>query len=175
MRTCSFHHQDIALLAVGSLSDEEQQSLRDHLAVCSDCRQRLHDYAAIASRLTAAGKATGLEASEDFHRNFTRALLAERRRPAMAWPVLAVAATVVFGLWVTIQPAAPPNPRIVAVSTPVPAKHDQPAAFVPTLANYEAVVHQSPDRLDELLRCQPAGSTASVPTLTASCLALRTD
>jgi hypothetical protein len=125
--------------------------------------------------LTAAGKATGLEPSPDFHRNFTRALLAERRRSAMAWPVLAVAATVIFGLWITLQPAAPPAPPIVAVSAPVPPNHDSPAAFAPTLANYEAIVHQSPDRLDELLRRQPASSTASVLALTASSLTLRTD
>ncbi|MGA9883519.1 MAG: zf-HC2 domain-containing protein [Candidatus Acidiferrales bacterium] len=67
------HEEYLELCAVsttGELSDAEQRDLRDHLAVCAECRDALKEFEAVvevgapllASALTESGQATGAQA-----------------------------------------------------------------------------------------------------------------
>lgn len=179
MNTCIRNRKQLALLALHALASQDEQALRVHLDHCAECRGYLEEISVVAEKLRAARPASEGQPSESFHRNLMAALagtkhksfgelLFERMGDFWSWRLaLPTGAAVVVVAWLI----AAPHTHILTHQTPVV----QPVAMAPlkdemepTLSNYEMAVHQSVDKLDELLNKQDSRIQESSPIYTAS-------
>jgi len=181
MKPCPKNQERIAMLAMNSLEIQQEQALRAHLDGCVGCRRYLAEISSVANRLRAAESKPDGYPSTSFHRNLQAALAGTRRESflermwvqvcsAWDWRLAlpsGVAAALVIAAWLVIGPRA-------KAPVPAPLADRQAAASVPntdlepTFANYEMAVHQSLDKLDELLSKQGNRNAESSPIYTAA-------
>jgi anti-sigma-K factor RskA len=182
MNPCQNNRKEIALLATNALEVQRQQELRAHLDKCAGCRGYFEQMSNVVGKLRPAESA-GAEPSEMFHRDLVRALAREQQAsggeglwPAIwsflnwrwALPAAAVVA-LVLTLWFAKMPGAKMTKSPSQVVRQVAAPHAKPD-LEPTFSNYEIAVHQSLDKLDELLMEQGNRSPTPSPIYTAGTL-----
>jgi anti-sigma factor RsiW len=163
-----------------ALEIPHEKELRAHLDSCAACRRYLEEISSVAGKLAAAEPESG-NPSESFHRNFIAALAKAKRESAgeallarmwniwnwrLAMPAV-TAAALVIAAWLVIVPRAN-----IPVSAPL-AVHPVSApglkaGLEPTFSNYEMAVHQSLDKLDELLTKQGNRNPEPSPIYTAA-------
>jgi hypothetical protein len=185
MKACLTKRKRIALLATNSLEIKQEQELRAHLDGCPGCRRYFEEISGVARRLRAVEPKPDGYPPPSFHRNL-KAALAETQRESVlerlwvqvwvAWGLrfalpAGVAAALVIAAWLFMEPRANiPVPALLAdhqIAAPIP-KSD----LEPTFANYEMAVHQSFDKLDELLTEQGNRNRELSPIYTAARLPL---
>lgn len=167
MKPCAMNRKDIALLAMDALEIEREQELRAHLVGCDGCRDYLKEIANVAGTLRAAEPESGGHPSAAFHRNVMEALAARPSGSAgqrlliqissflngrLALPAVTAVALVLVAWWATAPRFGKPAP--VPVVARAVAAPELKADLAPTISNYEIAVHQSLDKLDELLTAQ---------------------
>jgi hypothetical protein len=181
MKSCLRNRERIALLAVDALENQHERELRAHLDCCAECRRYLEEISSVAGKLRVAEPEPGGQPSASFHRNLMGALakaqsesVGEKLLPRIwanwNWRPTLPAATVavlVIAIWLIMTPRAHmPVPTPLAVGpTAAPALK---AALEPTFANYEMALHQSLDKLDELLTEQGNRNLEPSPVYTAN-------
>jgi anti-sigma factor RsiW len=173
MKSCLKNREPLALLAMDALDIQRERELRAHLENCAECRGYLAEISAVAGRLRAAEPKPDGELSESFHRNLMGVLgkakresaaemLAGRIWPIWNWRVVVPAvaiAVVMIAEWLVVGPRAhPPAPPAVLAAATSSLKAD----LEPTFANYEMAIHQSLDKLDDLLTQQ--GNQSAEPS-----------
>jgi hypothetical protein len=181
MKSCSRNRERIALLAMDALEIQQEKELRAHLESCAGCHRYLEEISSVARKLRAAGPESRGQPSASFHSNLVGALAAAKRESvgevilARIWTIwnwrvalpAVAAAALVIAAWFFIGPrASVPAPAPLAfraVATPA-VKTD----LEPTFSNYEMAVHQSMDKLDELLTEQGKRNPEASPIYTAA-------
>jgi len=168
MKPCSRNRKLIVCLALDELDNRQARDLRAHLENCDGCARYMAEISSVTEKLTAPEQASGIRASESFHRSLMSRLRAEesgsawetlaaylreigmQRRLTLA--VVAVVAVLIAALSLYEQrPGVSPHTQSSARAVPAAdVKTDLP----PTVANYQMVANQSLDKLDELLTTQ---------------------
>jgi anti-sigma-K factor RskA len=182
MKPCSKNRKLIAWLVLGTLDARKAATLREHLALCEECRRYQDEFLDISEKLMAAKPNSNIQASESFHRRVAEKLqavgsgsalagLAAHFREAMinwrvALPATAALMIAVFGLIIlrqhpVVSPPAPHTDQVASASSPE-------SDLAPTIANYQMVANQSLDKLDELLTRQGNKRLPPAPVYTAS-------
>jgi hypothetical protein len=181
MKSCLKNRERIALLTIDALEIQHERDLRSHLDSCAGCRRYLEEISGVAGRLRAAQPQSGGQASASFHRNLMGALAMAKGESAgerlwariwtfrdwrLAWPA-AAAAALVIATWLVMAPRAntPVPARLAAGPVAAPGLK---ADLDPTFANYEMAVHESLDKLDELLTEQGNRNPEPSPIYTAA-------
>jgi hypothetical protein len=181
MKPCPRNRERIALLAMDALESRNEAELRAHIESCAGCRCYFEELSSVAGKLREAEPESRGQPSASFHRNLMGALAGAKRESVgeailsriweiwnwrIALPAAAATALVICG-WLVIGPRANvPAPAPLAyrvVATPA-VKTD----LEPTLSNYEMAVHQSMDKLDELLTEQGNRNPEPSPIYTAA-------
>jgi anti-sigma factor ChrR (cupin superfamily) len=181
MKPCPKNRERLAWLAMGALEIQHEPELRVHLEKCAGCRRYLEEIANVAGRLRQAKPEPGSQPSASFHRNWMGALAKTTPESAgenllaricgiwnwrLALPAVTAAALVIAGCWLIGSRAYVPAPA------PLPDRPVATAALKtnlePTLSNYEMAVHQSLDKLDELLTEQGNRNPEPSPIYTAA-------
>jgi anti-sigma factor RsiW len=184
MKPCAKNREPIVWLALNALDARQARPLRAHLETCEGCRRYLAEISNVTERL-AEGEATpDIQASEIFHQKVAGKLRAAKPDSPgeilaaylalLNWRValLAIAALVVVGVTVAIwrqPPVVSLSPK-AATQTALASGADNDLA--PSLANYQRAANQSLDKFDALLTRQGNRALPSMPTYTASTLAL---
>jgi hypothetical protein len=186
MKLCLNKRKSIALLAANSLADREKRELKNHLDSCERCRAYFEEITSVTRKLQLTQSPTCEQPSEMFHRNLMGALVGAKRESAWAdlWANIeaalngrlvlpaAVAVALTMTVWFAVAPRrSAPIPAPVAfrnIAAPRPKPDLQP-----TFANYEMALHQSVDKLDELLTEQGNRTAPPSPTYTAALLPQR--
>ena len=184
MKPCSQNRKRIAWLVLDALDDRQAAALRDHLALCENCRRYWEDLARLTAGLACAAPDSTLEASESFHRRVAEKLRAAEsgslldilearlgaalRNWRVVLPTTAAVATALFAVVaLRLQPGAsrpvPHTVQVVSASGPE-------SELAPTIANYEMIAHQSLEKLSELLTRQGNKSLPRAPVYTISSL-----
>jgi hypothetical protein len=181
MKPCPKNRERLAWLAMDALEIQHERELRAHLETCAGCRGYLEEIASVAGRLRQAEPESGGRPSASFHRNLMGALakatpdsagenLLARIRAIWNWrltsPAVTAGALLIVAWWLFGPRAYVPVPAPAPVRTVAVAglKTD----LEPTLSNYEMAVHQSFDKLDELLTEQGKRNSEPSPTYTAA-------
>src|SRR5580658_4177230 len=68
MKPCFGNRKQLALLAIGGLNDEREDTLRAHLEACPGCRAYLTEISRFAVKLKAIELPSEIRASDEFHR-----------------------------------------------------------------------------------------------------------
>jgi len=181
MKSCTRNRERIALLAVDALENQHERELRAHLDSCAGCRRYLEEISSVAGKLRVAEPESGGQPSASFHRNLMGALAKAQSESAGGkllariwtiwnWRLALPAATVavlVIAIWLIMAPRAHmPVPMRLAVG-PMAAPGLK-ADLEPTFANYQMALHQSLDKLDELLTEQGNRNLEPSPIYTAA-------
>jgi anti-sigma factor RsiW len=182
MKPCSRNRKLIAWLALDALEARKAAALRAHLATCDGCRRYGEEISNVTERLAAAAPESNLEPSPFFHRRLAEKLQAVESAsvsaylapwlrgmrlnwrvalPAIAVLVLALLAVVAPRHPPTVSPPAPPTMQVVSPSNPE-------SDLAPTIANYQRVANQSPEKLSELLTKQGNKRLPPAPVYTIS-------
>jgi len=187
MKPCANQQKQIAALALGLLEPRPARELRAHRDTCAGCRGYLAELTRVTEQLAAAEPAVDLPASDTFHRQvmarikarpagadwrmFWDMLRAVPRQWQVALPMVAVV-LILTRFWIEQVPNAafPVQPPLRA-SIPVAAV-DTDADLMPTVANYQRVAEESPDKLDALLARQEPGTAPATPIYTAAARSL---
>ncbi|MGD0615703.1 MAG: zf-HC2 domain-containing protein [Verrucomicrobiota bacterium] len=186
MKPCAQNRKRIAWLALNALDARQTRELRAHLETCEGCRHYLAEISNVTERLAVAEAAPDVQASKIFHRKVAGKLRAAKpdsrgeilaaylRGTLLNWRVAlpAIAALVAIAITVAIlrqPPEVASSPRAVIQTASVSGADND---LAPTLANYQRVANQSLGKLDALLARQGNRALPSVPTYTASTLAL---
>lgn len=181
MKACPKNRKLIAWLVLDSLNAQEAAGLRAHLAHCEGCRRYAEEISNVTKGLASAKMDSDLEASESFHRQVTAKLQPVEsgsvvanltfwfRETMLQWrvalPAVAVLAIALVVVIAPKHPTASPSPESTAqVVSPSGSAND----LAPTIANYQMIASQSPDKLAELLTQQGNKPLPPAPTYTIS-------
>lgn len=113
--SCDALHESISLLAAGSLSPEDEATIRTHLGICQACAQRLSEFSAVCDRLS-RGRPAATPTPEILRRwdAGTNTSLPEatfQRTRSLGLRLAAViAASLLVGAWWMSGSRAPPPP-----------------------------------------------------------------
>ena len=185
MKPCVNQPKQIAALALGLLEPRPARELRAHLETCAGCRGHLAELLRVTEQLAAAGPTVEVPASEKFHRQVLARI--EARPSGYDWRIILemfravplswrVALPMVAGVLILIMREIEPAPKSdVPVEPPAPgsipvtaAAADSEADLAPTVANYQRVAEESPDKLDALLARQEPSTGRAAPVYTAA-------
>ena len=189
MKPCANQRKKLAALALGLLEQGPARELRAHLQTCAGCRSYLAELSGVTVQLTAAEPAVELPASDKFHRSVMARIEARSAGPdwwmildllravPLVWRVaLPMGAVVLLLIRLGIEQAPkgevhfqPPTPTSVQVTI---VAVDAEVDLAPTVANYQRVAEESPDKLDELLARQEPATARAMPVYTAAARSL---
>ena len=183
-KPCADQQKRIAALTLGLLEPRPARELRMHLATCAGCRDYLAELTRVTEQLAAAEPAVELPASDKFHRQLMARIEARPAgtdwrmvgdvfRAVLGWRVVVPMVAVILLLIrlgieyppkaeVQVHPPMPASDRVVAAET------DTDTDLAPTVANYQRVAEESPDKLDALLARQEPSSGRAAPVYTAA-------
>ena len=185
MNPCANQQKQIAALALGLLEPRPARELRAHLETCAGCRVYLAELTRVTEQLAAAKPVVELPASDTFHRQVMARIKARPSGPdwrmigdflraiPLSWRVALPVGAVVLILTrlgmehapraeVPVPPPAPASIQVTAATT------DSDADLAPTVANYQRVAEESPDKLDALLARQERATGRAAPVYTAA-------
>jgi len=174
MKPCSQNRKLIAELALNSISALGEERLRDHFKSCDGCRAYFEEMSRLTNVLSVHGVRTDITASEVFHKKVLSRL---ERSPGQAvftlllnWRLIgpAVAVLALIAACVMLWPRQTQMPEMVKHVSP--AHSTVRADLDPTVANYQRIVNESPDTLDELISKQGSKHAAPTPIYTVSAL-----
>ena len=180
MKPCSKNRKRIAFLALNALDARETDALRDHLALCEDCRRYSEEISTVTRRLAAAEPDSDLEPSTFFHQRVSEKLKEGQssfvveglatcfRISTLNWHVAitGIAAVVIALLAIVAVRHHPSQPSSGMDQVQfAPAFESDPA---PTIANYRIAAHESLEKLDYLLARQGNKPLPPTPAYTAS-------
>src|SRR4051812_16813675 len=155
MKPCKRNAERIAELAMGSLSGETADQLREHLQNCTACREYFNQMSRVTHALSTGPVQQDIEASEFFHRQlvsrleskqacFAAAALWNRLFGSLSNQVLAAAGTAVLALIVAIFVLGPRHGQIEQIAQkPIPTHSPGVRDLQPTFANYQKVANES--------------------------------
>jgi hypothetical protein len=181
MKPCPKNRERLAWLAMDALEIQHERELRAHLETCAGCCRYLEEIASVAGRLRQAEPESGGQPSASFHRNLMGALAKATPESAgenllaricgiwkwrLTLPAVTAVALLIAAWWLIGPRAYVPVPAPLAVR-PVAAAVPK-TDLEPTLSNYEMAVHQSLDKLDELLTEQGNRNPEPSPIYTAA-------
>jgi hypothetical protein len=183
MKPCRKNRKLLAWLALGNLDDKQATVLRDHVATCDGCRCYLDELGKVTASISTAGINTDIVATASFHRRVVNAVKAEERSVGatiegflrgtlLNWRVVlptlgGIAVVLVIGLVLTYgHRSEVPVPTFSSAQNGMP--HNSDADFRPTIANYQMVVNQSLEKLDQLLTEQGSKRLPPAPIYKAS-------
>jgi anti-sigma-K factor RskA len=176
MKPCSHNRKQIAWLALNALDAPKATVLREHLVGCEGCRRYWDEISNVTQRLAAATPDSALAASASFRRkvankleqvgspsaleSWFRGSLANWRVAMPVTAVLVLAVAVIAAVLRRPQPLAPTGqPAVASISG---------QDLAPTIANYQAVAHQSLEQLSALLTEQGNRRLPPAPIFTIS-------
>ncbi|HEV8542799.1 MAG TPA: hypothetical protein VGR78_10445 [Verrucomicrobiae bacterium] len=189
MKPCSAKRKEIALLALRGLDAREEMDLRAHIESCAGCRQYLEEISAVSEKLGALDAGRDIQTSEAFHQKVTARVREHQTLPAwvgfmenlrllffnwrLALPAMALAGITIASLLVARPRHTIPATDLAEVHSSTPAPEPK-SELAPSISNYQMIVNQSLDKLDDVLTRQAARKSPSAPLYTASSL-LRAD
>lgn len=189
MKPCADQQKRIAALALDLLELRPARELRAHLEACAGCRGYLAELTRVSEQLAAAEPAVGLPASDMFHRQVMARIAAPPAGPdwrmvfdmlravPLAWrvalPLMAMVLILArLGIEHGMNVAIPVHPTAPASIQFTTMAADTDANLSPTVANYQRVAEESPDKLDELLARQEPSTGRAAPVYTAAARSL---
>ena len=181
MKPCGNNRKLSAALALDLLEPSPAQELHAHLDACEGCRSYLEELTRVTAQLSAVEPTVELPASDKFHRRVMasiearpagpdwRMVLGLLRAVPLGWRVampLVAGVLLLTRLW--IEPV-PKTSGHLHPSAPASVQNSVAEAdLAPTVANYQLVAGESPDKLDELLARQELSTSRATPVYTAS-------
>jgi predicted anti-sigma-YlaC factor YlaD len=188
MKPCANQQKRIAALALDLLEPHPARELQAHLEICAGCRDYLAELTRVAEQLAATAPSEELPASDQFHRRVMARIEVRPDGPdwRVIWGILRAVPTgwrlvlpLVVVILVLTRIGVGHSPKTaVEVHSPAPASvqvaaGDADADLAPTVANYQRIAEESPDKLDELLARQEPPTARAMPVYTASSRTLR--
>jgi len=168
MKVCAKNRKPLAWLAVGAADEDVARKMRAHVAECEGCRAYLAEMEDVANE-TRDAEARPVDPSPFLRRRVRRAILEERRQPALLWRVAipGIGFAAIFIMYFARLAPAPgpePIPVQVAIQTEAPRVPDM------TVLTYETAAGESPDKLDSLLTAQGNRGISPAPVYRAGSL-----
>ena len=182
MKPCAGQQKLIAALALDLLEPGPARELRAHMETCAGCQGYLAELTRVTEQLAAVKPVVELPASDTFHRGVMARIedraagpdwrmVGDILRAVLGWRVAAPMVVVILllirlGIEHASKNEVPVQP-VVPASVQVPAANTY-ADLAPTVANYQRVAEESPDKLDALLARQEPSTGRAAPVYTAA-------